>query len=234
MDERAWDPGLKRYIQILIDRAKGRAVLQFNRVDFRLAWLRQHFPAARLVHLFRNPRDQWCSTLMDPECFGPQGRIENFGPHDKFYLLNWCRDLKYVFPFLDQGLGNHPYELFYLLWKLSYLYGAAQADCSLAFEQLCAEPRVTLQHLLGQVQMPDSNLDAAWRFLIRHSPGNGPAMPMAAGSARSNCEQRKRSPAFCRASLCFANLCLKSRVLRKARPRIDFWRPSRIAESHLP
>src|SRR6266436_6457525 len=43
MDGSAWDENLKRYIQILLYEAKGRAVLQFNRVDFRLPWLRAHF-----------------------------------------------------------------------------------------------------------------------------------------------------------------------------------------------
>src|SRR5262249_14305528 len=63
MDERHWDPDLLAFVRLLCERAAGRPVLQFNRVDFRLAWLRHHFPAARIVHLYRHPRDQWCSHI---------------------------------------------------------------------------------------------------------------------------------------------------------------------------
>src|SRR5262249_53451836 len=36
MDEHSWDPAMWHYTRILVERAKGRAVLQCNRVDFRL------------------------------------------------------------------------------------------------------------------------------------------------------------------------------------------------------
>src|SRR6185295_9635367 len=65
MDGRSWDPDLKAYVRRLVDSAPGRAVLQFNRIDFRLAWFRREFPGASLVHLYRHPRDQWCSALVD-------------------------------------------------------------------------------------------------------------------------------------------------------------------------
>ena len=39
MDARATDRRLEAYIQTLIDHAVRHPVLQFNRVDFRLAWL---------------------------------------------------------------------------------------------------------------------------------------------------------------------------------------------------
>ncbi len=154
MDERSWNPGLKRFIEILTHRAAGRPVLQFNRVDFRLPWLRRHFPTACLVHLYRNPREQWCSTLGDPARFGPAGRVADFEPLDGYYLLRWCRDLKYVFPFLDPQTAAHPYELFYLVWKLSYLYGTSYAHFSLAFEQLVTQPETVLTELFRNLQLP--------------------------------------------------------------------------------
>ena len=111
MDENFWDGAMKRYIEILIERSSGLPVLQFNRVDFRLQWLRRNFPGAKLIHLYRHPRDQWCSMLMDIGCY-PRDSIESFEQHDKFYLLSWATDLKYHFPFLaDPGL--HPYQLHY-------------------------------------------------------------------------------------------------------------------------
>jgi hypothetical protein len=73
-----WAPKLRRYIEILIARAKGKAVLQFNRVDFRLPWLRSAFPRSRIVHLYRHPRDQWLSTLYKQPHFPLTARVADF------------------------------------------------------------------------------------------------------------------------------------------------------------
>jgi hypothetical protein len=64
MDENSWDPDLRSYVDMLIDQAIGRPALQFNRIDFRLPWFRRHYPNATFIHIYRHPRDQWCSTLM--------------------------------------------------------------------------------------------------------------------------------------------------------------------------
>src|SRR5262245_22471106 len=104
MDATFWDPGMKRYVEMLIEAAAGRPVLQFNRIDFRLPWFRRHFPHAKIVHLYRHPRDQWCSSLMDPTCFPASGKMSQFHSHDKFYLLSWAKDLQYHFPFLNKDV----------------------------------------------------------------------------------------------------------------------------------
>ncbi len=78
LDASHWKPRLARYLRLLIDTAPGRAVLQMNRADFRLAWLRQMFPEATVVHLYRHPRDQWLSALRDPCEFGVSGTPEEF------------------------------------------------------------------------------------------------------------------------------------------------------------
>lgn len=147
MDAGSWDPGLKRYIELLIERAPGRPVLQFNRVDFRLPWLRHQFPGVRIVHMYRHPRDQWCSVLMDPRCFPMDAPVSAFAAHDKFYVSAWARDLKYHFPFLDETTVTHPYQLFYYLWRLSYLCGLRYADYTLSFETLVADPDSQLRAL---------------------------------------------------------------------------------------
>src|SRR5919198_3295432 len=103
MDERSWDPHLERYVRTLIEAAPGRPVLQFNRIDFRLAWFRHHFPDAVIVHLYRHPRDQWCSSLVNPREFPFDARMDAFAAHDHFYLLTWARDLRYYFPFIDEA-----------------------------------------------------------------------------------------------------------------------------------
>ncbi len=151
LDAAAWEPDLRRYLSELIARASGRAVLQFNRMDFRLPWLRAHFPEARVVHLVRHPRDQWCSSLVDPGRVPRDVSTRDFGPYDHFYLLSWLRDLKYQFPFLDERAEPHPYRLFYYLWKLSYLYGVTYADWSVRFEDLTADPTRQIAGLMAAV-----------------------------------------------------------------------------------
>jgi len=159
MDEQSWDDDLLAFTRILIAGAKGRAVLQFNRVDFRLAWFRRHFPRCKIVHIYRHPRDQWCSSLLDLKRFPPQGSVKEFGALDSFYLLWWCRDLRVLFPFLAEETAEHPYQLFFYLWKLSYLFGQRQADHSLSMEQLVTEPETELRRLLAATDIDPATQD---------------------------------------------------------------------------
>jgi hypothetical protein len=147
-----WDPALRRYIDALIDRAEGQAVLQFNRVDFRLPWLKAAYPHARIIHLFRHPRDQWVSTLHG-EQFPIDGDLSAFANADKFYLMMWARDLKKYFPFLDDNQQCHPYRIFYWIWKLSYLFGRTYSNASIAFESLVQHPRQALEQLFATLQI---------------------------------------------------------------------------------
>ena len=104
-----------------------------------------------MIHIYRHPRDQWCSSLLDPKCFPATAPTSSFEPYDNFYLLMWARDLKYHFPFLNEWEAPHPYLLFYYIWKLSYLFGIQFADHSLAFETLIAEPEGELRALFKAV-----------------------------------------------------------------------------------
>jgi hypothetical protein len=149
-----WEPKLRRYLEILIERAAGRAVLQFNRVDFRLPWLRASFPNAKVVHLYRHPRDQWLSTLHGGD-FPRDGSAADFESADRFYLLTWARDLKHVFPFLDEKQDVHPYQLFYWIWRLSFMFGRSYSDVSIAFEDLVQAPQETLENMFEALRVFD-------------------------------------------------------------------------------
>ncbi|MDA0806804.1 MAG: sulfotransferase [Planctomycetota bacterium] len=160
MSEGAWNPRMKSYMEQLVERANGRPVLQFNRLDFRLPWARQTFPNAKLVHLYRHPRDQWASNLQKIERFSPDGKMSDFATVDGFYLLNWARDLKYHFPFLDEQSIEHPYQLHYFLWKLSYVYGRSWSDVSLGFEELTTNPERALFQLFEVCGIDESHVES--------------------------------------------------------------------------
>jgi hypothetical protein len=154
MDESTWAPGMRRYIERLIEHARPRRpVLQFNRVDFRLPWLRRQFPGAAIVHLYRHPRDQWCSSLVRPEEVPRDVTLASFEPFDHYYLARWARDLGRHFPFLTDLGETSAYRTFYVIWKLSYLYGSTSANYALSFEALTASPCEQVEALLRRLAL---------------------------------------------------------------------------------
>jgi Sulfotransferase family len=171
MDADSWDPAMKRYVEILIERAPGRPVLQFNRIDFRLPWFRHHFPRAKVLHLYRHPRDQWISSLVDPAKFPRDGTMAAFAGHDHYYLRMWAADLKYHFPFLDERQSSHPYQIFYYLWRLSYVFGRRHAHVSLAYEDLLHDPERRLAELYGQLGLCGADFSRLARLVEKSRSG---------------------------------------------------------------
>ena len=147
MGESDYDPNMQAYIESLVESAPGRPVLQFNRIDFRLAWIKSHFPNAKLIHLYRHPRDQWCSFLTDKRLMNKNDVAETY--IDGFYLNRWCDDLATHFPFLDRRITAHPYQRFYYLWKLSFLFGKHYSDLSFSFEELIRSPDTCMERLFA-------------------------------------------------------------------------------------
>ncbi|MGH7820503.1 MAG: sulfotransferase, partial [Candidatus Binatia bacterium] len=211
MDGSFWEPAMRRYVEILVEAAAGRPVLQFNRVDFRLPWLRENFPRALILHLYRHPRDQWCSSLLDPHRCPKDAPMDAFAPHDVFYLRAWARDLKFHFPFLDEGTIVHPYRLFYYVWKLSYLFGRRYAHHSLAFEDLVETPCSVLPamfHAVGigegydlerLLRLVDAPLPGRWReyaderWFIEHEAACETVLEDFFGESRDRLSRRRRS-----------------------------------------
>ncbi|MBK1631005.1 hypothetical protein CKO31_09680 [Thiohalocapsa halophila] len=145
MDARSCDRRLARYLAELVARAPERPVLQCNRLDFRLPWLRRVFPHADVLLLYRNPREQWLSVQRSSSGAPPQRRLCPDETEDYFYTLAWARDLRRVFPCLDPGQHDHAYAVHYLLWRLSYLFGQQYADVSIAYEDLVRDCAGTLR-----------------------------------------------------------------------------------------
>jgi hypothetical protein len=147
MDESSWNPKMKEFICKLVERAEGRPVLQFNRADFRLPWLRHNFPNAKFLHLYRHPRDQWLSFLTDKALMNKDAVATTY--QDEFYLNSWCEDLTQYFPFLSIESTPHPYQRFYYLWKLSFLYGQKFSDLSISFEDLVQHKEATTEKIIN-------------------------------------------------------------------------------------
>lgn len=171
MDRESYAPALRDYVGALIEAAPGRAVLQFNRVDFRLTWLRQQFPDARIVHLYRHPRDQWCSSLVDLTRVPRQISVSGFAAVDEFYLLRWATDLSLVFPFLRPDRAEHPYDLFYMIWALSYACGREQADVSLGLEDLSSRPAAEIARLMRACGIARYDLDKLCALIVPQAVG---------------------------------------------------------------
>ena len=159
MPASAYNCAMQRYIETMILRAPGRPVLQFNEVDFRLGWLRAWFPGVPIIHIFRHPRDQWCSTLQKEARTSARCRVREFEAYDGFYLLRWARDLRHSFPFLTMNGDAFAYELYYQIWKLSYLFGQRYAELSLRFEDLIADPRLQIRRILDVAGMSEVDVE---------------------------------------------------------------------------
>lgn len=159
MDASCWNPNMVKFIETMVASAKGRPVLQFNRIDFRLAWFKHYFPNAKILHLYRHPRDQWCSFLTDKRLMNKDDVVQSY--QDNFYLESWCQDLSKHFPFLTKAMTPHPYQRFYYLWKLSYLFGQHYADHSICYEKLCTSPKEQLTETFNVLNWQQPDIDAA-------------------------------------------------------------------------
>lgn len=134
------------YIRFLLNSCGHlRPVLQFNRVDFRLPWLRKMFPDAAIIHLFRNPRDQWYSMV----CALPQESWFNPSINTDYELLVWSCSLAPVFPFLFGEHVKTSYHRHYLIWRLSKIAGMNNSDLNIDFDnELIVSPVEIIKEML--------------------------------------------------------------------------------------
>ncbi len=137
-------PELKAYIDDLID-ASGdqRAVLQFNRMDFRLPWLKTQFPEATLIHIRRNPLQLWHSQRKHL----PMSEKDNPSATDAYELMQWSVALSHLFPFLAKRNHVHAFYRCYLIQRMSDWMADHHADVCLTLEQDVFESQAFAQKL---------------------------------------------------------------------------------------
>ncbi len=125
-------PALKRHIDHLIQLSAPRVpVLQFNRVDFRLGWLRQQYPEALIITVQRDVVQNWlsCRRHMPPEW-----RDDESHP-DAYELMQWSQALSCDLPFLRPLPGRHGFFRHCALQRLSALMAAAHSDLPIELER---------------------------------------------------------------------------------------------------
>lgn len=121
-------PKLEAYINHLIKLSGDEIpVLQFNRVDLRLPWLRAKFPEAVIIHIDRNPLQLYCSQrkhIADP-------KKDEASYWDAYELMPWCHALYEAFPFLLDSQVEHAFYHFYAIYQLSKMSAQSYADVSI-------------------------------------------------------------------------------------------------------
>lgn len=123
---------LERYIRFLIRNSGGKTpVLQFNRMDFRLPWLKARFPEDKIIHLHRDPRDSWLSMVKHL----PPEEWDNPYHSDIYDLFIWSVSLAGEFPFIADEKITNSYQRYYYIWRLSKIMGCKYSDCSLDFQK---------------------------------------------------------------------------------------------------
>lgn len=154
---------LRDYIQALVDSVQPprEAVLQFNRIDFRLPWIKKNFPEALLLHLTRNPRASWYSALSTNGL-----DVDSNIDADLYDMTTWSRDLYKQFPFLASPHIEHAYQRHYYLWKLSDLAGKRLSHLSIAYEDILAEPTPYITRILKFAELfSDENLELCLKYV---------------------------------------------------------------------
>jgi hypothetical protein len=134
-------PGLQRYLDYLISAAsthRPRVLLKFNRMNFRLPWLRAHYPQAKIVHIYRDKESEWKSILRRGQEHVGKEDIGQHSPHfEGFQVASWCEDLKRQFPELAVEASQNGYERYSKLYDRSLSAQLAHADISIEYRALC-------------------------------------------------------------------------------------------------
>lgn len=125
-------PELKHYIQYLINSATDKIpVLQFNRVDLRLSWLKNNFPQATIIHINRSVYPLWISARKHLQT---ESEKHDESHVDAYDLLQWSADLASHFPMLQHQHNRSSYFRHYFIEKLAQQMAKAHADLSVNLE----------------------------------------------------------------------------------------------------
>jgi hypothetical protein len=141
----ASDPAddLYRYIKYLIETASARrkkVLLKFNRMSFRLPWLRARFPEAKIIHIYRDKDSQWKSIVARAQEHLGREDVGQYSTHFRgFNIADWGEDLKRTFPELCAEQSKTGFERFSKLYDRSLATHRLHADVSVEYRALCKD-----------------------------------------------------------------------------------------------
>ena len=143
-------PQLEAYINHLIELSAAQIpVLQFNRMDLRLPWLKARFPQAVVIHTDRNPLQLYHSQRRHIAA-----ELRHDPNHwDAYELVPWSYSLSDVFPFLLANDQPHAFYRCYLLHRLSSLIAARHADLTIHLDQHVFESQEFVGRLASVVPL---------------------------------------------------------------------------------
>lgn len=133
MEEDTSGDSMLRYLNYLIESATSPAVLlQLNRGDFRVRWLKARYPEGKFLHIHRDVRQSWISSrrhLSSTEFDKPTHP-------DAYELFQWVIALADVFPFLiEEGIPESSFTWHYYLWRLSFLSLSRNCEVSIDYDK---------------------------------------------------------------------------------------------------
>ncbi len=143
-------PELEAYIRQLIDLSKPDIpVLQFNRVDLRLSWLKAKFPEAKIIHIERNPLQLYHSQRKHID------EVHRDAAHywDAYELMPWCYALQQQFPFLLSPDSKHAFYQFYTIYLLSKRMAVEYADVSINLDTQVFQSDEFINQLAGIIDL---------------------------------------------------------------------------------
>jgi hypothetical protein len=141
----AGDPAedLYQYIKYLIETASVRqkkVLLKFNRMSFRLPWLRARFPEAKIVHIYRDKESQWKSIVARGQEHLGREDVGQYSAHFRgFNIADWGEDLKTAFPELAAEQSKTGFERFSKLYDRSLAAHRLHTDVSIEYRALCKD-----------------------------------------------------------------------------------------------
>lgn len=152
--------GLLKYLSALESESKNTIpVLQFNRSLFCTTWIRKNFPHWKLIHLYRNPRNIFCSLT---EVAARKNKALVKKPAVDFWSV--IRHLKQLctvcgVEYSQQFNELNYYQHLYLLLNISDTLGKLYCDYHMTFESLLTGGYDTLRNILNDVQIDKNEID---------------------------------------------------------------------------
>jgi len=167
---------LYRYLSYIIGMSfsrQERVALQFNRVAFRLGWLRKNFPGVPIIHIYREPQQQWNSIVRRAQAYyGREDAGQDSVDFSGMGISNWCNHLQEQYPELRAENSSNGYERYLKLYNLSREQHLMHADLSVKYEDLVSNFNEECKKIFDLVGYP-ADIEYLSQFVVppsRHKP----------------------------------------------------------------